>query len=165
MQVLGCLTMKNCLMVLLMMFGMNAFAEINKWVDENNQIHYSDQPPPASAKTQKLRSSSDTRGSADASGATASSAPAAPKTIAEREAELRKAQQAKKEAADKDAQKQANEEASKAPCAAAQQNLRTLESGIRIRVFTANGESSYMDDEQRRQRIVKTQQDISTFCK
>jgi len=157
--------MKNCLMALLMMFGMNAFAEINKWVDENNQIHYSDQPPPVSVKARKLRSSSDTRAPAEASGETAASGPAAAKTIAEREAELKKTQQAKKEAADKSAQNQAKEESSKANCAAAQQNLKTLESGIRIPVFSVDGESTYMNDEQRQQRIAKTQQDIGRLCK
>ena len=107
----GGLTMKISLMVLLMMFNINAYAEVNKWVDENNQVHYSDQPPPSSTKTKKLRTSSGSKGSAETSSAAASNEPAAPKTIAEREAELRKSQQAKKEAADKAAQEQANEEA------------------------------------------------------
>lgn len=157
--------MKNYLMVLLMMFGMNAFAEINKWVDENNRVHYSDQAPPPSAKTRTLRTASDTKGSANASGEIATSGAAAPKTIAEREAELKKAQLARQEAADKAAQEQARSEAGKANCATAQQNLRTLESGIRIPVYNASGESSYIDDEQRQQRIAKSRQDISKYCK
>jgi hypothetical protein len=157
--------MKNCLMVLLMMFGMNAFAEVNKWVDENNQVHYSDQPPPAIAKTKKLRSDSDSRGSAAASGVAETTGSAAPKTIAEREAELRKAQKAKKEAADKAVKNQANEEDIKANCAQAQLSLKALQEGMRMVEIDANGERSYLDDEQRQQRIAKTQQDISRICK
>lgn len=157
--------MKISLMVLLMMFGINAYAEINKWVDENGRVHYSDQPPPVSIKTRKLRASSGSMGSPEASGETASSEPAAPKTIAEREAELRKAQQAKKEAADKAAKEQADEEASKDYCDQAKLSLKALQEGMRISQIDATGERSYLDDEQRQQRIAKTQQDISRHCK
>ena len=103
--------------------------------------------------------------SPDASGETASSEPAATRTIAEREAELRKAQQAKKEAADKAAREQANEEAGKEYCAQARLSLKALQEGMRIAQIDANGERSYLDDEQRQQRIAKTQQDISRHCK
>ena len=157
--------MKISLMVLLMMFGFNAYAEINKWVDEKGRVHYSDQPPPVSIKTKQLHTSSGSSDPADTSGATASSEPAAPKTIAEREAELRKAQQAKKEAADKAAKEQANEEAGKEYCAQARLSLKALQEGMRIAQIDANGERSYLDDEQRQQRIAKTQQDISKHCK
>ena len=87
------------------------------------------------------------------------------KTIAEREAELKKVQQAKKEAADKAAQEQEKIEAEKAYCDAAQQNLRTLQEGMRMVEIDAKGERFYLDDEQRRQRIEKAQQDIKTYCK
>lgn len=157
--------MKISLMVLLMMFNINAYAEVNKWVDENNQVHYSDQPPPSSTKTKKLRTSSGSKGSAETSSAAASNEPAAPKTIAEREAELRKSQQAKKETADKAAQEQANEEAILANCANAQQSLKALQDGMRMVEFDAKGERTYLDEEQRQQRIAKTQQDISRLCK
>ena len=157
--------MKISLMVLLMMFGINAYAEINKWVDENGRVHYSDQPPPVSIKIKQLRTSSGSRDSADTSGETASSEPAAPKTIEEREAELRKAQQAKKEAADKAAKEQADEEASKDYCDQAKLSLKALQEGMRIAQIDATGERSYLDDEQRQQRIAKTQQDISRHCK
>ncbi len=156
--------MKNILIILLAMFGMNAYAEINKWVDENNQMHYSDQQPPVSAKARKLRSNSDTKGTADEGAATAPKVPGAPKTIAEREAELRKVQQEKKEAADKTVKSQANEEAVKANCANAQSSLKALQGGMRMAEIDANGERSYLDDEQRQQRIAKTQQDIRRLC-
>ena len=157
--------MIHSMLVLLMMFSITAFAEVHRWVDENNKVHYSDQPPPASTKSVKLRSASDSTIPADAGSATASSGPAAPKTIAEREAELKKAQQARKEASRKAAEEQASQEAQKAKCSSAQQNLRALQEGMRIVEFDAKGERSFIDDQQRQQRIAKIQQDISSRCK
>ena len=91
--------MKKILLILLMLAGTNAYAGINKWVDADGKVHYSDQPPPVNVKSQQTL-----RATSDAVAAAPASAPAAPKSIAEREAELKKAQQAKKEAADKAAQ-------------------------------------------------------------
>ena len=157
--------MSKFLLILLMLASTNTFAAVKKWVDAQGQVHYSDQPPPAGAKAETLRSASDTEGTAGTNGVTETSAPAAPKTIAEREAELKKAQQAKQAAADKAAQKQAAADALKASCANAQQNLRTLQEGLRMVEIDANGERSYLDDTQRQQRIEKAQQDISNLCK
>ncbi|MDD5384158.1 MAG: DUF4124 domain-containing protein [Gallionella sp.] len=157
--------MKKFLLILLMLVSANAIAELSKWVDADGKVHYSDQPPPANVKAKTLRVTSDAAAHMSASGVAAASAPAAPKTIAEREAELKKVQQAKKEAADKAVQEQARKEAERANCAAAQQNLRTLQEGMRMVEIDAKGERSYLDDEQRRQRIEKTQQDIKTYCK
>ena len=163
--------MNKYLLIFLMLACANVFAEVNKWVDKNNQVHYSDQPPPSDAKTstsgksRSSRSTSDTEDSADSNAAAPASAPAAPKTIAEREAELKKTQKAKQEAADKAARKQAEEKAIQANCAAAQQNLRGLKEDIRIVEIDAKGERSYLDDNQRQQRIEKTQKDVSTYCK
>jgi len=157
--------MRFCLLILLLTFSIMANAEVHRWVDENNHIHYSDQPPPPSTNAKKLRSTSSSNEAAESGPSTGKDTPAAPKTIAEREAELKKTQQAKKEAADKDAKKQADEEATKAYCATAQQNLRALQEGIRVIEFDAKGERSYIDDEQRKQRIAKTQEEISKRCK
>ena len=151
------IAMKKILLILLMLAGANAFAGLNKWVDADGKVHYSDQPPPANVKATTLRATSDA--------AAPASAPAAPKTIAEREAELKKAQQAERENADKVAKEQARIETEKANCEAAQQNLRTLQEGVRMVEIDAKGERSYLDDDQRRQRIEKAQQDVKNYCK
>jgi hypothetical protein len=153
------IAMSKFLLILLMLASANACAAISKWVDAQGLVHYSDQPPPPDAKAKTLRSVSDTEATVGTSGVTA------PKTIAEREAELKKTQKAQKEAADKAAQKQVSEEAIKANCSSAQQNLKTLQDGIRMVEVDAKGERSYLDDTQRQQRIVKAQQDINTLCK
>jgi hypothetical protein len=151
--------MNKYLLFLLILTSTNAFAAISKWVDSNGQVHYSDQPPPSDAQPKTLRSDDNTQDTQNASSV------AAPKTIAEREAELKKAQIAKKEAADKAAQKQAVTEAQQANCANAQQNLKSLQSGIRMVEIDAKGEPGYIDDTEREQRIAKAQNDINTYCK
>lgn len=156
--------MKKILLILLTLASASAFAGLHKWVDADGKVHYSDQPPPANVEATTLRSTSSAKDSTTESGAAASSAPAAPKTIAEREAELKKAQQAKKEAADKAAQKQAEADARRATCAAARHSLRALQDGVRIMEIGANDERTYLSDEGRQQRMDKARQDISTNC-
>lgn len=150
--------MSRFLLILLILTSANTFAAVSKWVDAQGQVHYSDMAP-LEEKAETLRSTSDSEG------IKATSAPAVPKTIAEREAELKKAQQAKKEAADNAAQKQAKEETKKANCTSAQQNLRNLQDGIRLIEVDAKGERSIVGDEERQQRITRAQQDVSTYCK
>ena len=157
--------MSKFLLILLMLTSANTFAAISKWVDAQGHVHYSDQPPPPEVKAEILHAPSDTDDTAGMSNISKTSATAATKTVAEQEIELRKAQQAKKEAADKAAQKQAAADAIKANCANAQQNLRNLQSGTRMTEVDANGETSYIDDTQRQQRIEKAQQQISNLCK
>ena len=152
--------MSKFLLIILMLAYTDTFAAINKWVDDQGHVHYSDQPPPGNAKAETLHSVSD-----QDSNTASTSAPAAPKTLAEREAELKKSQKAKQEAANKALQKQAVEDAKKASCATSQQNLRTLQEGIQMIEVDANGERSYMDDKQRQERIAKAQQEISAYCK
>ncbi len=157
--------MKKLLLILLVLASANAFAGLSKWVDADGKVHYSDQPPPANVTAKTLRTTSDTAAPGITAGAAAASAPAAPKTVAEREAELKKAQQAKKEAADKAAKEQARIEGEKTNCEAAQLSLRALQEGMRIVEVDAKGERSYLDDEQRRQRMEKAQQNIKTYCR
>ena len=157
--------MNKFLLILLILTSTNGFAAISKWVDAQGHVHYSDQPPPPDAKAETLRSTSDTEVTGSVSAVSQTSATSATKTIAEQEAELKKAQLAKKEAADKTAQKQAAADALKTNCANAQQNLRNLQAGGRLVELDANGENSYIDDTQRQQRIEKSQQEVNTLCK
>lgn len=151
--------MNKYLVVFLMLACTNSFAAISKWVDSDGQVHYSDQPPPPDVRQKTLRTEYGTEDSQSASSA------AAPKTLAEREAELKKSALAKKEAAEKDSQKQAAAAVQQANCANAQQNLKTLQSGIRIMATDANGQPGYIDDSERDRRVAKAQGDISTYCK
>ena len=157
--------MGKFLLIFLILASANAFAEVNKWVDDQGRVHYSDQAPPPEVQAKALRSSSNSEGAGSASGVAGTDAPAASGSFVEQEAALKRAQQEKQVAADKAAQKQAIVDARKADCANAQQNLRTLQSGVRMVVINASGERSYMDDTQHQQSIEKAQQDISNLCK
>ncbi|HSH98602.1 MAG: DUF4124 domain-containing protein [Methylophilaceae bacterium] len=42
--------MKVCISLLLLLFSAISNAGITKWVDTNGEVHYSDQPPPITAK-------------------------------------------------------------------------------------------------------------------
>lgn len=156
--------MKKFLLIILTLASASALAGLNKWVDADGKVHYSDQAPPANVKATVLRSSSDATDPAATGETAASSAPAAPKTIAEREAELGKVQQAKQEAADKVAREQTEADAKKESCIAARKNLSLLQEGMRMVEVDAQGERYYLNDEQRQQRITKAQQDVSTYC-
>lgn len=156
--------MKRLLLVLLVLISANALAALNKWVDANGKVHYSDQMPPANVKATTLRPTAFTDSPPSASGVAASGVSGAPRNIADTEAEFKNAKQAKKEAADKAAQEQAKAEASKAKCADLQQSILALESGVRLSVFAANGERTYMDDAQRQQDLAKARQAFSTHC-
>lgn len=157
--------MKTFSLLLLLLISAISFAGPNKWVDEDGKVVYSDQLPPANVEATELRFIS---GAADAAGGdetAASGVPVAPKTIAEREAELRKAQRERKEVADKAAQEQADAEALREDCRAVRKNLSMLQEGMRMVEIDDKGEPYYLDDAQRQQRIVRAQKDIGTFCK
>ena len=157
--------MNRYLTIILILASANSSGAINKWVDSDGNVHYSDHPPSVESTSKILRSSTNADTTADPSSLTAASAPATPKTLAEKEAELRKIQKAKQEAADKTAKEQANAETSKINCSNAQQNLRTLQSGARMAEIDANGERTFIEEAQRQERITKAQQDIITYCK
>jgi hypothetical protein len=150
----GNIQMGKFLLILLILASTNAFAEVNKWVDDQGRVHYSDQPPPPDVRAETLRSAPD-----------AASGVAGTGDFVQQEAALKRAQQAQQSDAAQAAAKQATAEALKANCEAARDSLRSLQSGARIMDINASGERYYLDDSQRQQRIDKVQQDISNLCK
>jgi Domain of unknown function (DUF4124) len=157
-NITGTIAMSKFLLILLILASTNTYAVINKWVDDQGQVHYSDEQPPSQVKPKTLREGSSAEDSAR-------SGTAATKSVAEREAELKKEQAEKKSADDKAERKKAAEDALKANCDVAQENLRALQSGVRIMDINANGERSYIDDTQRQQRIDTAQQAVKNYCK
>src|SRR3990172_6274653 len=103
-------------MLLFILFSLNAHGDVKKWVDDNNQVHYSDQPVPANVKAAPLKIPA----------ASASDTPAQ-KSVAEREADYRKAQKAKEETDKKEAKSQEEARAKQKYCEDARNSLKTLE--------------------------------------
>ena len=149
--------MKPCLAVILLsLIGLNAHAGVNKWVDSEGNVHYSDAPPPE-VKTETVRNIS-------GKGQTEAPASYSPKSYSEREAEMKKSRLEKEEAAQKKAQEETNAKAKQANCEAARQSARSLEEGGRIYTYDESGERSYLDDAAREQRLTEVRKSISEFC-
>lgn len=138
------------------LFSLNAQAGLNKWVDAQGNVHYSDTPP-QNVKTQSVPNVAGT-------GQAAAPATYSSKSYVEREAELKKSKQEKAEANEKKAQQEAQTEEKKRNCTGAQQNLRMLEEGTRIVTYDANGEKTYLDDAAREQRLNEARKAVSNYC-
>lgn len=144
------------ILLLLSCFSLSAHAALNKWVDENGKVHYSDTPP-ANATVETVRNIT---GKDQKDAATNYS----PKNYAEREAELRKARQGKADAAAKAAEETARGEERQRNCLAARENLRALEEGTRLVVYDENGVRRYLDDAERAQRLNSAQAAVKANC-
>ena len=144
--------MKRCLPIFLLLLSVSAHGALNKWVDADGKVHYSDDAPPSNVKAQTLVTPS------------AISGVPAQKTVAEREAERKKALKTKEEAAQKTTQQQENELTKQKNCAGAKANLRTYESGAAIAAYNDKGEKSNIDDAARQQGIEEANKQISTYC-
>jgi len=144
--------MKRCLPIFLLLFCISAHGAVIKWVDDKGKVHYSDElPPPTVAKMQTLTTP------------TVSGVPAQ-KTIAEREADRKKAKKAKEEAEQKTAQQQEKDLAKQKSCDAAKSNLRAYESNTPLVTYNAQGEKNLMDAAARQQGIDDANKLISTSC-
>ncbi|MBI5891412.1 MAG: DUF4124 domain-containing protein [Nitrosomonadales bacterium] len=151
--------MKSCFaIVLLALVSLNARAGVHKWVDPDGTVHYSDtRPQNNDIETQAVR---------NVAGKDLAEAPAAssPKSLAEREAEMKKARQEKMEAAEKQQQQDAQVQAKKSNCAAARENERTLEQSPRIVTYDEKGEKTYMEDSTRAQKLEEARRIIRESC-
>ena len=146
-----------------------AAAAQSKWVDKDGRVTYGDAPPQG-VDAQPMR-----RGSAAPLPYTTSPSPdkadkkegdkdtAKPLTPAEQDAAYRKRQQdAEKERA-KQAKTDQATAAKKENCARAQDYVRTLETG-RVARYDAQGERSFLDDNQLAQESAKARQDVRDWC-
>ena len=129
-------------------------AQVYEWKDEKGKTHFSDKPPPGSARAQQIDETP--AGGASASGQ---------KTTADRELEYRKRQKEAQDKAEKDQKDRAANTERKESCEAARRLLATLESGERVALRDEQGERYYMDDAQRAQESTKALQLIQSACK
>ncbi len=143
--------------IALSLYSMTAHAELNKWVDADGSVHYSDILPPEVSKAQTVRNIT-------GKGQVEAPAKYSPKSYAEREAELKKSKQEKEEVSNKKVQEEAKVEEKKRDCTAARENLRSLEESSRIITYDANGERAYLDDAAREQRLNDARKAISANC-
>ncbi len=144
--------MKFYLSICLILFAVNSQAALNKWVDANGQVHYSDDPAPNDVKVKSISVPS-----------VASGVPAQ-KSIAEQEMELKKKQKADEEMAQTATKKREKEQRQQNLCNQLHARLTTLENGGRISSYNDKGESIFLDDAELKMRAAETRKRISEEC-
>lgn len=149
--------MKYSVAVFLLLTSITSHAALNKWVDADGKVHYSDSAP-ADVKVKTLRSSVAPDATTPVSGV------AAPKSLAEREVEWKKSQKNKEEATKKAAQEQEAALVKQKNCEIARNNLTTLQNSPAIVTYNEKYERVLMDDAARSQNIDDARKAVSSFC-
>jgi hypothetical protein len=134
------------------LLSVSAHGALNKWVDAEGKVHYSDEAPPSNVKVQTVAIPS------------AASGVSALKSVAEREADRKKALKAKDEAEQKAAQQREKDLAKQKNCEGAKSNLRTLQSNSQIATYNDKGERNILDAAARQQGIEDANKQVSTYC-
>jgi hypothetical protein len=158
--------MTRYLTLALCLLALPAAAEMYKWTDEHGKVHYSDQPPPPSAKKSETIKAPKPQVAAPAA-ATPGAKPATggPKTAAEQEMEFRKRRLEAAEAeakAQKDAQAAADK---KRTCDQATAQVTSLERGGRVTKPGPNGEQNYLTDQELAGALAEARKAQATWCK
>jgi hypothetical protein len=150
--------MKQLLIITLLLTSFNASAALNKWVDAEGKVHYSDTAP-TDVTAQKIRRSS-------APETTPSNGEvAAPKSLAEREAEWKKSKKIKEETAQKAEKEQEAKLIKQKNCESARSNLSNYENSPAIVSYDEKGESTYLEEAARQQKIEEARKSVSSHCK
>jgi uncharacterized protein (DUF3084 family) len=164
-----------------LLLGCTAMAQAQwMWVNDKGVKQLSDQPPPVGTPANRilkappgqmpdLRKELNAAAAAPedkdkAAEAAASKAPAR-QTVAERNADYNKRQKEAAEKAQQSAQDAQQASAKADNCANARKNLKVLESGQRISDVDANGEKTFMSDEQRAKRMKEDRAAVDQNCK
>ena len=149
--------MKLSLAICLLFTTFNSQAALNKWVDAQGKVHYSDSRP-ADAKTTTIKSLASPESITPASGT------AAPKTISERALELKKSNLEKDKAEQRVAVDKENQLIKQKNCESSRSNLAALEHSTRLVTYNSAGERSFLDENSRSQRIEEANKAVSTYC-
>jgi hypothetical protein len=149
--------MKYSLAICLLLISMTSQAALNKWVDAEGKVHYSDSVP-SDVKAKTLKSSSAPDATATVSGVTA------PKSLAERDAEWKKSQKSKEEDAKKADQQKEEAVIKQKNCESARSNLASYENSRSIVKYDSKGEPAYLDDAARNQTIENARKEVSKYC-
>jgi hypothetical protein len=149
--------MKHSLAICLLLTSMSSQAALNKWVDAEGKVHYSDSAP-SDVKVKTLKSSSAPDAITPVSGVSA------PKTLSEREADWKKSQKSKEEDAKKADQEKEAAVIKQKNCESARSNLAGYENSRSIIKYDSKGEPAYLDDAARNQTIENARKEVSKYC-
>lgn len=142
---------------LLLVLSVVAHSQIYKWVDQEGNIQYTDQPPqPGTAKdASKLNYNSPVSPPSDNNASSSA-------RIDEEMRAFKKRRISKQEEESKQ-QTQADE--NKKKCHDAQGKLTVFRDTPRLRLPNGNGEVVYVDDDVREKNILEAQKNITKYCK
>lgn len=154
--------MRQLLAILSILFlATAAQAGITKWEDASGKVHYSDQTPPSTAKSQK---DLDLNNNPAAPGASSVSK-GGEKSLAEKDLESKKRRVQAEESAAKQAKDQEEAKNRKANCEQARHQLQAIQEGQRMAKFDEKGERIFLEDSDRPQAIEKAKQSVDSWCK
>lgn len=155
--------MRQLLTILSMLAAATAAqAGVTKWVDAEGRVHYSDQPPPSAAKSQK---NLDIKTSPASAQAPVTEGKTGEKSLAEKELEFRKRQVQAEEAAAKQAKAREEAKRKQENCIQARNQLQALQEGQRIVKYNEKGERVFLEDSARPQAIEEAQRTVDSWCK
>lgn len=155
-------TMRQLLTIVSMLaLATAAQAGVTRWVDADGKVHYSDQPPPTTAKSQKIldlkNSPALPKAAPDSKGGE--------KSLAEKYLESRKRRVQAEETAAKQAKDQEEAKSRKANCDQARNQLQALQEGQRISKFNEKGERVFLEDSDRALAIEEAKKVADSWCK
>lgn len=141
-----------------------AAGDLYRWVDAQGQVHYSDEPPPASARDVKLIRDKGVDPSLQEQAEDSEESDTQP-SYAEQQAafEERQAKKAEEQAKAEEEKRAAAER--KKNCDAARSNYNTVNSGQRVMRINAEGEREYLSDEEIKQQAAEAKKSIDEWCK
>ncbi|MFT3665482.1 DUF4124 domain-containing protein [Piscinibacter sp.] len=137
-----------------------------KWRGANGQIQYSDLPPPAGVAEKDIlqRPSAATLRAAAPAAAPAASAASQPAAAVDPELEAKR-KKAEQDAAAKTKEEEQRVAAAKADnCKRAREQLRTLESGMRMARINEKGEREVLDDKMRADEVKRARDVAGANC-
>ena len=131
---------------LFLIFSTSLYAgSIQKWVDDDGNVHYGDAPP-ISAKTKEVK----------VLGAPSDPGRALPRLSADGKV--------KSASGTKDDGSKVPEDQAKAACEAARQDLKVISSSSRIKLKSADGSTRYMTTEEIEERRKTSEEDVEKYC-
>jgi len=146
--------------VSMLMLTMAAQAGVTRWVDTEGKVHYSDQPPPPTAKSQK---NLDLKNNPTLPQAVPDSK-GGEKSLAEKDLESRKRKVQAEESAAKQAKEQEEAKNRKANCEQARNRLQAMQEGQRISKFDEKGERVFLEDKDRALAIEDAKKVADSWC-
>lgn len=139
--------------------------QVFEWKDANGRKHFSDQPPqgvdakPIGVRTQAPRATTPPAGGA------ADKIDQKPQTWVEKEEAFEKRREEKAEKNAKAEADAAEEQRRQQACADARDQLKLLQSGVRVQRLDANGERVVLDDAARAEETARARENIENACK